>query len=136
MGRVQRPMTITEFVQRAVGIPWVRWRSDWGGADCFGILVLYFREVLGVELGPVPMVDMPEGFAAATGWEECPPEPGSTGWMAWHQGAPAHCGVLLPGAMLLHSDGTPGRPGAARLTRLAVMQRHYSDLRFYRRAPC
>jgi len=136
MGRVQRLMTPTEFVRLAVGIPWARGRSDWRGADCFGLVVLYFREVIGVDLGPVPMLEMPEGFAAATGWEECTPEPGSTGWMAWHKGAPAHCGILLPAGMLLHSDGDHGRPGAARLTRLAVMQRFYTDLRFFRRSAC
>ncbi len=130
-------LTPTQFAGRAVGLPWARWRSDWQAADCFGLVALYFREVLGVELGPVPQTDIAAGFSASTGWAECDPEPGTTAFMAWRDGAPTHCGMLLPGGMLLHAEGAPERGGSARATRLSVMRRAYGDIRFYRyTAPC
>lgn len=130
-------MTPEQFAMRAVGLPWVRWRSDWAAMDCFGCVVLYFREVLGIELGAVPQTDIAAGFAAAQGWSECGPEPGATAFMAWHDGAPMHCGVLLPGGQLLHSQGSVDRPGGSvRMTRLSVMARTFTDLRFYRYTPC
>lgn len=130
-----------DFLQRIMalpGVPWVRWRADWSGCDCFGLVVLWHREVLGVELGPVPETDIADGFALAAGWEPCEPDPGVTAWMTWRNGAPTHCGVLVAADMVLHNDGAPDRPGAARLTRLSAMQRLHQDLRFYRRvvAPC
>lgn len=126
-----------EFLRRIMalpGVPWVRWRADWSGCDCFGLVVLWHREVLGLELGNVPQTDIAAGFAAAIGWESCDPTPGVTAWMAWRQGAPAHCGVLVAADMVLHNDGAPDRPGLARLTRLSAMRRMHPDLRFYRRA--
>lgn len=130
-------MTADEFARRAVGLPWVRWRSDWQALDCFGLLVLYFREVIGVDLGPVPQTDIAAGFHAARGWAECGPEPGVTAFMAWRDGAPTHCGMLLPGGLLLHAEGSPEAGGSVRATRLAAMQRLYKDIRFYRYAtPC
>ena len=130
-------LTPEEFTRRAVGIPWIRWRSDWQGADCFGLVVLYFREVLGIDLGQVPQTDIEAGFLAARGWAECGPEPGSTAWMSWRDGAPQHCGVLLPGGMVLHSERMPARSGSVRVTRLQALLRLYgSDVRFYRYAAC
>ena len=124
-------MTPDEFIERAVGIPWVRWRSDWQAADCFGLVLLYNREVMGVNLGAVPKTDTASGFAALTGWGECDPKTGATCFMGWRNGAPTHCGILLPGALVLHSEGSDERQGSVRITRIAAIQRAYGDLRFY-----
>jgi cell wall-associated NlpC family hydrolase len=132
-------MTTAEFVQRAMaapGIPWVRWASSWMACDCYGVILLWLRECRGIDLGAVPQTDIATGFAQARGWVECGPEPEATAWMAWAAGAPAHCGVLVAGGMVLHSDGTEDRPGSVRLTRLTVMRRRYSDITFYRPPAC
>ena len=127
-------MTATEFVRRAVGIPWVRWGSSWDGADCYGLIVLYCREVLGLELGDVPQTDIESGFAETSGWIACGPEDGAVGWMAWRDGAPSHCGIVLPGGSMLHSQGIEGHGGSVRVTRLAILRRLYSDITYHR--PC
>lgn len=130
-------MTEAEFITRAVGIPWVRWRSDWDACDCFGLLVLYHREVFGIDLGPVPQTDIAAGFLAADGWRECEPGEAAACFMAWRDGAPTHCGVVVAGRRLLHAEGAPDRPGSVRLSRLQLVARVYGDLRFYRyTAPC
>lgn len=130
-------MTPAEFAGRAVGVPWVRWRSDWAGMDCFGCIVLYFREVLGVELGSVPEVDLATGFDLAHGWIECDREAGATCFMVWRDGAPQHCGIVLPGAMLLHAEANELHPpGSVRVTRLDAAERVYGPMRFYRYSPC
>jgi len=127
-------MSPQEFVRRAVGVPWVRWRSDWEGADCYGLIVLYCREVLGIELGAVPQTDIAAGFSQARGWQQCEAQAGSVGWMAWIDGRPSHCGVVLPGGSMLHSQGSEDKGGSVRVTRLSVLQRIYSDITYYR--PC
>lgn len=129
-------LTQSEFITRAIGIPWVRWRSDWQAVDCFGLIVLYFREVLDVDLGAVPQTDIASGFSAAQGWAECAPEDGATCWMAWRHGSPTHCGVIVAGGMVLHSEGSDAHPGSVRLSRLAAVQRVYGDIKFYRYNPC
>lgn len=133
-------LTQSEFIARAIGIPWVRWRSDWQACDCYGLIVLYFREVLGVELDGRPphddgvTLDFPLGW---NGWSECGPEHNAACFVGWQSGAPHHCGVIVAGGgMVLHSDGTDSRPGNVRLTRLSTMQRMYSDIRFYKYKQC
>ena len=128
-------MTALEFARRAEGLPWVRWRADWQACDCYGLLVLYWRHVAGVELGAVPQTDLGDGFALlGAEWEECGPQSGACAFMAWAGGNPEHCGVLLPGGLLLHADGGRDRAaGAVRCTRLTAMARLYPDIRFYRR---
>ena len=131
-------MSEAAFIARAVGVPWRRWCASWERMDCFGLVVLWHREVLGVELGDVPQTDIAAGFSAARGWQECGPDPGCTGFMTWRGGAPSHCGMLVAGGFLLHAqEGYPiPEHGSVRLTRLAVMQRLAPDLRFYRYRPC
>lgn len=137
-------MTSEQFAQSCMALPvmrWVRWAADWQRreADCFGLLVLFFRHVHGVELGPVPQTDIAQGFERARGWAPSEPAPGVTAWMAFSDGVPKHCGVLIDADHVLHSEGDEERGGSVRITRMAVMRRIYGDIRFYRRAeagPC
>lgn len=132
-------MTPQEFADRATGINgprWVRWASTWEQADCYGIVILYHREVLGIELGPVPQTDIASGFVAARGWQDCGPEPGSAAFMAWLDNQPAHCGIVLPGGMVLHAQGSVESGGCVRATRLRVMASIYSTLTFHRYVGC
>lgn len=133
---LQLLMTPQEFAIRAVGVPWVRWRSDWQGMDCFGLCVLYHREVLGLDPGPVPQTDIAAGFDTARGWAECGPEPNTTAFMTWRDGRPTHCGMLIDGGQLLHAQEGPPGTGSVRITRLHVLARLMPDIRFYRYVPC
>jgi cell wall-associated NlpC family hydrolase len=124
-------MAPEDFASRMVGVRWQRWASEWDRCDCFGLVVLYFRAVLGIDLGSVPQTDIAAGFAQASGWRECGPGPGSTAFMTWRDGAPTHCGVLLAGGRLLHAKEGPAGTGSVQITRLTVMARLCKDLRFY-----
>ena len=135
-------MTPEQFADRFMGTDgprYRRWSSSWEFCDCFGAIVLYWREVVGVELVPEPATcsGMADGFAAlAPAWRECGPLPGACGFMAWDVGLPRHCGVLLPGGDLLHTEAPGlGSAGGPRITRLAAMARLYPDLRFYAPTP-
>ena len=134
-------LTPDEFAARAVGIPWHRWRSDWGAADCYGLVILYHREVLGIDLGSVPQSDISAGYAMLSGeWVECSTDDlDAVVWMAWRDGSPTHCGIMLRGGMCLHSEGhidAQGRHvGSVRLTPLRTMRRAYGTIRAYRYSP-
>jgi cell wall-associated NlpC family hydrolase len=133
---VQNLLTPDQFATRAVGLPWIRWRSDWQAVDCFGLVVLYYRAVLGVDLGDVPQTDIASGFIAAQSWKECESDAGATCFMAWREGAPTHCGIVLTGSMLMHAEGSQEHPCSVRVTRLSAVERVYGALKFYRYASC
>lgn len=134
-------MTPAEFASRAVGVPWVRWRSDWQAVDCWGLVILYHREVLGVDLGTVPQSDISAGFAVLAGqWAECSTDhPDAVAFMAWRDGSPTHCGIMLHGGLCLHSEGhidAHGRHvGSVRLTPIRTMRRAYGTIRAYIHSP-
>ncbi|MCZ2496445.1 hypothetical protein GN316_06730 [Xylophilus sp. Kf1] len=134
---MQALLTPEQFAARVVGMPWRKWHADFDGADCFGCIVLWYRHVVGVDLGEVPQTDIATGFSRAAGWVECPPAAGSTCWMAWRDGAPSHCGVLLTADTVLHSqESDQAPPGSVRVTRLSILERVYGPLTFYRYDPC
>ncbi|WPB58649.1 NlpC/P60 family protein [Xylophilus sp. GOD-11R] len=126
----------SEFAAKMVGIPWRKWRSDFRACDCFGLIVLWFRHVVGIELGPVPHTDIANGFSQAAGWLESPPEAGATCWMAWRDGAPTHCGILLTADSVLHAEGGEEHPGSVRVSRLRAVELVYGQIRFYRYTAC
>ncbi len=128
-------MNPEQFAERMIGVQWRRWRADFEAVDCYGLVILYFRAVLGIDLGAVPQTDIAQGFAGIAGWEQCErAAPGAIGFMTWRDGAPTHCGVVLPDGALLHAqEGFPvPEHGSVRLSRLAAVARACPDLRFYR----
>lgn len=129
-------MTPAEFVNRALSVPWVRWGSDWSGADCFGLIVLWHRHVLGIELGEVPQTDIASGFSASPEWVRCTMEPPATCFMAFRNGAPGHCGIVLDQSNVLHSQGNQDVGGRVRVTRIDALQILYDDIQFFRHTKC
>jgi len=125
-------MTQTEFINRAVGLPWASHRADWDAMNCYGLVILYFRHVMGIELGELPKTDIASGFASIQGWQECDDVSGSVGFMSWRDGAPTHCGIVLDGQKLLHSEGSELHPGNVRVSRMSAMRAIYGELRFYK----
>lgn len=43
-------MILDEFISRAIVVPFVDKGRDWSGWDCWGMVVLFHREVLGVAI--------------------------------------------------------------------------------------
>jgi len=128
-------MTPAEFAAKSVGLPWAKWRADWQGCDCYGLVLLYLKHVLGIELPPVQWNDKGEAFAAhSLEWEACEPEAGALGWMAFIDDAPTHCGILLSPVKMLHCSGSEAQGGSVRVSSLRFVQDFYGELRFFRRA--
>jgi cell wall-associated NlpC family hydrolase len=128
-------MTREDFVNRAIGMPWQKWRSDWQACDCYGLIALWHREVLGIELGAVPNISIEEGFdfALASGdWIQVSgPQAGATAWMAWRDGAPTHCGIVLDDCTLMHAEGGADQFGSVRVSRLAAVERVYGPITYH-----
>ena len=43
-------MELTEFINKAIGVPFVDHGRDFNGWDCWGLVVLAYRECFGIEL--------------------------------------------------------------------------------------
>lgn len=106
-------MTPDAMVDALLGCPYVPGGSDMGGADCWGIVELWYSHVLGIDLDdraahPPGHEGVQAGFEAAAHWEaiEAPENNCLVVMRAGHLNA-GHAGVYLDGR-LLHSDESAG----------------------------
>ena len=106
-------MTIGQFLERALLIPHASGGAAWSGADCWGIVELYYRHILGIELnereGIIPgHVGLQQGFKQAVRWVEVDaPEEGDLVIMRAFGLTAGHVGVFVEGHVL-HSTRRAG----------------------------
>ena len=128
-------MTRSQFLDRIICKPWVRWAESWDACDCYGLVIMYYRHVLGIELGHVPSTSLAVGIATTdlfTGWRELSaPEDHACGFMSYRGEEPTHCGIYLGGGEVLHSSGSDDLPGSVRITRVKSMEMAYGKIRYY-----
>lgn len=126
-------MTPYQFANLMLGKPWVRWRSDFDACDCWGLVVLYYREVRGIDLGAVPNTDLTTGYMAEVkNWIEVDtPSNGATVMTSWRGGNPTHCGIVLDVGDILHCAGNLNMPGNVRIDRIKAIERIYGKVKFY-----
>ena len=46
-------MTVNEFIKKSIGARWIDRASTFDQMDCWGLVILYYRHVLGIELTPI-----------------------------------------------------------------------------------
>ncbi|MGO6835015.1 C40 family peptidase [Rhizobium ruizarguesonis] len=126
-------------LERFVGIPYVPHGREYMGADCWGILFLYYRDVLGT---PVPAysaeMDAREFKHSAIGplvarerekyWRQVDaPEPGD-GVLMRSGKHDSHIGVFIGQGRMLHSEG----PDPSVIDRIGDMRWRSRISGFYR----
>ena len=124
---------IDEFITFMIDVPWVEGKASFAECDCWGLVVLYYRHVVGIELAPTHDLPMVDGMAAqlATGqWQEVTQPSDGVVFMSYRDGNPAHCGIII-GNRVLHSAGGRNRDGYCRFDRFATLQRTYRDMRYF-----
>lgn len=121
-------MTPVEFARRAVRVPFVPRGRSYDGWDCWGLVYVGYRDVLGVGLpdyldeydarlayGELALLILEHRREA---WRRVDP-PGPMDVALYRVGRyPSHVGLVVPGRRLLHTEAGPGtvlEPLAARL---------------------
>lgn len=127
-------MKKTEFIDEIVNAKWVEGKADFSECDCWGVVELYHKHVLGIELEDTHDMNMRDGMDAQlkTGdWDELYlPDSDSIVFMAYVDNEPTHCGMVV-GNRVLHSGGGREHEGYCRVDRLEVMQRRFKDMRYF-----
>lgn len=94
---------------------------------CFGLVQMWHRHVLGIEVETWPTEDLQDGFAARRGcWQEVNGiVPARTCFLASRDGIALHCGVCVDAGRAIHSAGSEDRFGSVKLAGLSALQRMY-----------
>ena len=134
-------MSKDEFIRLVVGKPWVDRACSFEAMDCWGVVVLYFRYVYGVEIPHVIGYETGEtsiesGFAEQVTdkkWIKVEkPSGDGVAFMAFKNGVASHVGVVVDGLYILHSAGTERCSGQVRYDKLNVFNRTNPSIEFYR----
>lgn len=123
----------SEFIARMIGKPWANRACTPDAVDCWGLVVLYYRQVLGIELHQTPDYESGADFLTCyqgdvVFWQPVPhPAEGSI-FVGYKGSQPAHVGLILQ-RQALHSRG---ENGSVRQDSLMLIQRAFTKVEYFR----
>lgn len=125
-------MLKNEFIERVEGMPWHNRACSFDGADCWGLVVLYYRHVLGVELHNVPGYESESDFATCffreiVFWNKSDTFSEGDMFVAYYGAQPVHVGLIVDGKAL-HSRGENGH---VRSDHIRTIQKLFTRVEFY-----
>lgn len=103
-------LSAATFIDRALNIPYLDGGDTWAAADCWGIVELYYRHVLGVELSDRGNISpgcygLQEGFDRAEHWKPIDKPENHCLVIFRAKGLEAgHVGVYFEGSVVHSSD--------------------------------
>lgn len=128
-------MLKSEFLERVIGIPWHNRACTFEAADCWGLVTLYFRHVLGIELHHSPDYEAGEDFMTCFDgevvyWRAVEQFSDGDIFIAYYGAQPVHVGLIIDGRAL-HSRGENGN---VRSDQIRTIQKLFTKTEFLRYA--
>ncbi len=115
-----------------IGVPWANRACSFAAADCWGLIVLYYRHVLGVEIHQAPGYESDSDFhtcyeGGIVCWRQQSVPDDNCMFVAYVGSRPVHVGLIVD-RQALHSRG---ESGAVRLDKLRTLQKIFTKVEFY-----
>ncbi|HID9706231.1 TPA: NlpC/P60 family protein [Serratia marcescens] len=106
-------MTQSEFIRLVNGKPWANRACSFDAMDCWGLVVLYYRHVLGLELHHVAGYESGADFITcyeqeAEHWRTVPVCVAGCIAVFYRGDSPSHIGIMTSPVKCLHSRGEFG----------------------------
>lgn len=120
-----------EFINKVLGLPWVNRACSFAAVDCYGLVMLYYKHVLGIDL------DEPKGYANGEPVADCwDSETQNPHWIekdspmlsgvvftCYSGGQPAHVGLYIGDGKVLHCRGSEKEPGSVAIHNIRAVER-------------
>ncbi|MEG5533453.1 NlpC/P60 family protein [Enterobacter ludwigii] len=124
-----------EFISRIEGVPWRNRACSFDAADCWGLVVMYYRHVLGIEVHQTADYESGRDFmtcydADVVFWQRSETFFDEGIFVAWVGSHPVHVGLILEGRAL-HSRGENGH---VRFDAIRTIQKLFTRVEFYQYA--
>lgn len=124
-----------EFISRIEGVPWSNRACSFDAADCWGLVVMYYRHVLGIEVHQTADYESGRDFmtcydADVVFWQRSETFCNEGIFVAWVGSQPVHVGLIL-GGRALHSRGEDGH---VRFDAIRTIQKLFTRVEFYQYA--
>lgn len=121
-----------DFITKVLGTPWKNRSCTFDAMDCWALVVLYYRHVLGTEIHHTPDYEAGADFVTCfTGdvvfWRQVD-NPVNDGIFVGYKGSqPAHVGLIV-NRQALHSRG---EGGGVRMDTVMIIERAFTEVRYY-----
>ena len=121
-----------EFIDRMDGKPWRNRTCNFDGADCWGLIVLYYRHVFGVNIHHTDDYESGREFLTCyhgeiVFWRLAATPSDGCMFVAYEDQHPKHVGLVLDG-QAFHSRG---ESGFVRLDKLRTLNKVFSKVEYY-----
>lgn len=124
-----------EFISRIEGVPWCNRACSFDAADCWGLVVMYYRHVLGIEVHQTADYESGRDFMTCYAsdvvfWQRSETFCDEGIFVAWVGSQPVHVGLIVDGRAL-HSRGENGH---VRFDAIRTIQKLFTRVEFYQYA--
>lgn len=121
-----------DFIQAMTGKPWSNRACTFDAADCWGLVVLYYRHVLSIEIHQTPDYEAGSDFLTCFEgdrefWCQSALAVDNGIFVAYYCAVPLHVGLIVDG-QAFHSRGETGH---VRLDKLRTLEKVFTRLEFY-----
>lgn len=124
-------MQKTEFIRKVNRLPWANRACSFEAVDCWGLIVLYYRHVVGIEIHQTPDYEAGSNFITCYEGDRVFWQPGAridNHIAVFYRGEhPDHVGVVIDGNRCLHSRG---EGEGVRIDPLPVLERAFTRTEF------
>lgn len=125
-------MSKDDFLSRVTGIPWRNRACSFEAADCWGLVVLYYRHVLGIEIHQTADYESGRDFLTCYDgdvvfWRRTESFSDDGIFVTWIGSHPVHVGLIVDGRAL-HSRGENGH---VRSDAIRTIQKLFTKVEFY-----
>ncbi|HHQ6537913.1 TPA: NlpC/P60 family protein [Serratia fonticola] len=125
----------SEFINRIKLVPWTNRACSFDACDCWGLVVLYYRHVLGIEIHHTPDYEAGADFVTCFAgdvvfWQRVD-NPVNDGVFIGYKGSqPAHVGLIV-NRQALHSRG---EGGGVRMDTVMIIERAFTSVEYFQYA--
>lgn len=122
----------SDFVNVMEGRPWRDRACSFNAVDCWGLVVMYYRHVLGIEIHQTPDYEAGSDFLTCFAgdvvfWQRAAKSADGCIFIAYYGDKPKHVGLVVDG-QAFHSRGESGH---VRFDKLRTLEKVFTRVEFY-----
>lgn len=133
-------MTQKEFIEKVIGLPWVNRASSFESVDCWGLVILYYKNVLNINLPEVKGYEEKEGVttcwigeANKKHWiESDKPQMDGVVFTCYRGDNPFHVGVAISKTHVLHTTGYFDSGGTVQVNSIKAIEKIYGKITYHK----
>ncbi len=131
-------MNQDEFINKTLGLPWVNRAVSFDSLDCWGLVLLYYKHVMDIELPTIKGYskgdcDTAQGWQSGINqWQEINKPIVGCIFTCYKGGSPIHVGIAISSTKVLHARGFIDSPGKVEIHSMRAIETIYGKITYHK----